>query len=242
MQWWRLHPTSLASAPPSDGPTVRIHRVAGHLWGRVTAHSLSTHTCMHNTQCVLHVWVWYTMVHLCVVTRTTYLVTYDPKLEHAVEHRQTSLHLMPVWVPLHKELGVRVLLILLSIGATYCFRLTISISRTQVSALYLTVGPSRERPYSSIRLEAHRGWRGQGEGEGLRKTEDTSQGSFMVTRVLSWPLLIERYLFAVVSWIALFEVGSTELCVCAFVRTCIRVGWWCVWGRYCVSMHAVQGH
>ena len=50
------------------------------------------------------------MVQLCVVTRTTYLVTYDPRLEHVVEHKQTSLHLMPVWVPLHKELGVRVVL------------------------------------------------------------------------------------------------------------------------------------
>ena len=60
----------------------------------------------------------------------------------------------------------------LSIGATYGFRLTISISRTQVSGLYFTSGPSRERPYSSIRLKAHSGRRGRrGGGEEERKEE-----------------------------------------------------------------------
>ena len=50
-----------------------------------------------------------------------------------------------------------------SIGATNCFRRTVSFSRTHVSGLYFALASSRLRPYSSIKLETHEGGREDGE-------------------------------------------------------------------------------
>ena len=76
--------------------------------GGTAVRGLSTHTCMHaqHTTCAVCVGVMHNTSARCC--HQNYLVTYNPRLEHTVKH--TSLHLMPIWVSLHKELGVRVLL------------------------------------------------------------------------------------------------------------------------------------